>query len=367
MLPANLQAAGAAVLVVAVARRAALAGAPSVWKESTVNSVARRAWTEQAAAYLAANYQPGDGIIYSFGDLTGVLREAGIPLREGLASGQPPSWDAAVLRPDLFFHEEWALAIAGDKVDGGVARTGERGPHYELKKRIMVEGAPAVEIYQRQICRQPRTGSHEHPVYQSARRAQRFPADLARSVAGRISSDIAGAAVAICDRHTGMGADGWLLISRGTGATEDAAIELWNSDGSRSEISGNGTRCAAALLVESNIAPTRRAHRHRCRTQASASARAPWARLHFRNEYGRGVDRRTARIDRRAAIVRSSTSAIRSAFSLSTISISNGRRWARASSAIRGSRIAPMFPSCGWWITATRWTSAFSSAARGKP
>ena len=28
-------------------------------------------------------------------------------------------------------------------------------------------------------------------------------------------------------------------------------IELWNSDGSRSEISGNGTRCAAALLVES--------------------------------------------------------------------------------------------------------------------
>ncbi len=29
-----------------------------------------------------------------------------------------------------------------------------------------------------------------------------------------------------------------------------AAIELWNSDGSRSEISGNGTRCAAALLLE---------------------------------------------------------------------------------------------------------------------
>ena len=29
----------------------------------------------------------------------------------------------------------------------------------------------------------------------------------------------------------------------------DAAIKLWNSDGSRSEISGNGTRCAAALVV----------------------------------------------------------------------------------------------------------------------
>ena len=66
--------------------------------------------------------------------------------------------------------------------------------------------------------------------------------------------DIASAAVAICDRHTGVGADGWLLISRGAGDREDAGIELWNSDGSRSEMSGNGTRCAAALLVESNIA-----------------------------------------------------------------------------------------------------------------
>jgi diaminopimelate epimerase len=67
-------------------------------------------------------------------------------------------------------------------------------------------------------------------------------------------SDMAGAAVAICDRHTGMGADGWLLVSRGVGTAEDAVIELWNSDGSRSEISGNGTRCAAALLVEPNAA-----------------------------------------------------------------------------------------------------------------
>jgi diaminopimelate epimerase len=63
-------------------------------------------------------------------------------------------------------------------------------------------------------------------------------------------------AVAICDRHIGVGADGWLLLSRGAGTAEDASIELWNSDGSRSEISGNGTRCAAALLVDANIAGT---------------------------------------------------------------------------------------------------------------
>ena len=110
----------------------------------------------------ASHYQPGDGIIYSFGDLTGVLREAGIPLRDGLHQGNHPSWDAAVLRPDLFFHEEWALAIAGDQIAEAVVRT---GAHYRLKKRIKVEGAPAVEIYRRQIYPQQQTGSHEDPVY----------------------------------------------------------------------------------------------------------------------------------------------------------------------------------------------------------
>ncbi len=59
-------------------------------------------------------------------------------------------------------------------------------------------------------------------------------------------------AVAICHRHTGVGADGWILLDQASEA--DASIELWNSDGSRSEISGNGTRCAAALLVESGRA-----------------------------------------------------------------------------------------------------------------
>jgi len=67
------------------------------------------------------------------------------------------------------------------------------------------------------------------------------------------AGDSAALARAICDRHTGPGADGWILISDGNNG-EPAAIELWNSDGSRSEISGNGTRCAAALLVQSGKA-----------------------------------------------------------------------------------------------------------------
>ncbi len=53
---------------------------------------------------------------------------------------------------------------------------------------------------------------------------------------------------AVCDRHTGIGADGWLHVLPG-GADADAEIRLFNADGSVAEISGNGTRCAAAFLV----------------------------------------------------------------------------------------------------------------------
>jgi diaminopimelate epimerase len=54
---------------------------------------------------------------------------------------------------------------------------------------------------------------------------------------------------AICQRHTGVGADGWILVGPGDAAC-DGSIRLFNSDGSPAELSGNGTRCAAALLVE---------------------------------------------------------------------------------------------------------------------
>jgi diaminopimelate epimerase len=75
----------------------------------------------------------------------------------------------------------------------------------------------------------------------------------------RLPVDIGDPAVlarALCQRHTGVGADGWIILSPGDG-NADAAIKLWNSDGSSSEISGNGTRCAAALLVETGRARDR--------------------------------------------------------------------------------------------------------------
>jgi diaminopimelate epimerase len=60
---------------------------------------------------------------------------------------------------------------------------------------------------------------------------------------------------AICDRHIGAGADGWMLVTKPAGDDDvHGAIHLYNSDGSVGEISGNGTRCAAALLVQHGFA-----------------------------------------------------------------------------------------------------------------
>jgi diaminopimelate epimerase len=67
-------------------------------------------------------------------------------------------------------------------------------------------------------------------------------------------TDFARAAPALCNRYTGIGADGWLLVSAAHNAEADGSIQLWNSDGSAGEISGNGTRCAAAFLIEAGLA-----------------------------------------------------------------------------------------------------------------
>jgi diaminopimelate epimerase len=59
---------------------------------------------------------------------------------------------------------------------------------------------------------------------------------------------------AICDRHTGIGADGWLIVARSTKPDFHGTIRLFNPDGTEPEISGNGTRCAAAFLIEAGLA-----------------------------------------------------------------------------------------------------------------
>src|SRR5436305_14125936 len=56
--------------------------------------------------------------------------------------------------------------------------------------------------------------------------------------------DLPAIARAICDRHTGIGADGWMLVDHTPAQDRDATIRLFNADGSEPELSGNGTRCA---------------------------------------------------------------------------------------------------------------------------
>jgi diaminopimelate epimerase len=65
--------------------------------------------------------------------------------------------------------------------------------------------------------------------------------------------DLPSIARAICDRHTGVGADGWMLVAPATDSEAEGSIHLYNSDGSLAEISGNGTRCAAAFLIRHGV------------------------------------------------------------------------------------------------------------------
>lgn len=56
----------------------------------------------------------------------------------------------------------------------------------------------------------------------------------------------------VCDRHTGIGADGLILFEP---APDGASMRLFNADGSRSEVSGNGVRGLAALLLRDETRP----------------------------------------------------------------------------------------------------------------
>ncbi|MEO9223836.1 MAG: diaminopimelate epimerase, partial [Acidimicrobiales bacterium] len=60
------------------------------------------------------------------------------------------------------------------------------------------------------------------------------------------STDVAGLARKVCDRHRGIGADGLLVGTPpgpNDGAGADIVMVLHNADGSRAEMSGNGVRC----------------------------------------------------------------------------------------------------------------------------
>jgi len=65
------------------------------------------------------------------------------------------------------------------------------------------------------------------------------------------NTDLSNLAISMCNRYTGVGADGILLISRSNVA--DLKMTIVNSDGSYAEMCGNGIRCVAKYAFEKGI------------------------------------------------------------------------------------------------------------------
>ncbi|MDQ1373113.1 MAG: diaminopimelate epimerase [Actinomycetota bacterium] len=57
---------------------------------------------------------------------------------------------------------------------------------------------------------------------------------------------------AVCDRHRGVGADGLVHVTAGSDGA-DVTMVLYNADGSRAEMSGNGISCVAQAVVMAGV------------------------------------------------------------------------------------------------------------------
>jgi diaminopimelate epimerase len=58
---------------------------------------------------------------------------------------------------------------------------------------------------------------------------------------------------AVCDRHTGVGADGVIRVAPGQGPVEHFFMDYRNSDGSLAQMCGNGIRCLGKLVFEHGL------------------------------------------------------------------------------------------------------------------
>ena len=73
--------------------------------------------------------------------------------------------------------------------------------------------------------------------------------------AKNLPRDLAKLARAITDRHTGIGADGFLAVGEARDTSNDARVRFFNADGSEAEMSGNGIRCVGAFLLRPDRKP----------------------------------------------------------------------------------------------------------------
>ncbi len=68
-------------------------------------------------------------------------------------------------------------------------------------------------------------------------------------------ADPASLARRVADRHFGIGGDGLIMIA--PSARADVRMEMFNADGSRGDMCGNGIRCVARLAYERGVTPKR--------------------------------------------------------------------------------------------------------------
>ena len=101
----------------------------------------------------------------------------------------------------------------------------------------------------------------------------------------------------LCDRHSGIGADGLIVFEP---TIEGASMRLFNADGSRAEVSGNGVRALGAILMRDAAVP-----REDVNIQTEAGTKkvsrvdattADGARTDYRTEMGLPRDLRQTRL-----------------------------------------------------------------------
>ena len=119
--------------------------------------------------------------------------------------------------------------------------------------------------------------------------------------AGVAGADASALARRLCERHTGVGADGLILFTPTDGG---ARMRLVNADGSHAEVSGNGVRGLAALIArERRLSSGTPRHRDRRGREDPGPARdgEGQRRFLFRADMGPATQHRPGARSRRQA------------------------------------------------------------------
>jgi diaminopimelate epimerase len=99
---------------------------------------------------------------------------------------------------------------------------------------------------------------------------------------------------AMCDRHAGIGADGLIIFAR---TPNGASMVLFNADGGRAEVSGNGVRALGALLAQHARGDVQLTIETEGGVKQLTRTAVDGSRQTFRAAMGQPRDLRRARID----------------------------------------------------------------------